>query len=217
MLAGRPPFGFLRWFQLFCFFHLVSAVCLPDQGSHFSFACLIRAAVFRLLAWLGQPFFVCHHRLWFGLSFFALGICGLFFLSLPQAFVYILFLSRPFLPQAFVLDFSSLRLFEGISVPLNCWHHALRLPLVRRVGGPRGQPASMLCSMDWRLTNGWSWFWLCLAWLRETCLVCDFVGVFLVFFFSFFFFSLFVSVFLLFSFLSFFFCLMSSDAKEHNY
>ena len=27
----------------------------------------------------------------------------------------------------------------------------------------------------------------------------------------------FVSVFLLFSFLSFFFCLMSSDAKEHNY
>ena len=37
------------------------------------------------------------------------------------------------------------------------------------------------------------------------------------FFFFFFFFSLFVSVFLLFSFLSFFFCLMSSDAKEHNY
>ena len=34
------------------------------------FACLIRAAIFRLLAWLGQPFFVCHHRLWFGLSFF---------------------------------------------------------------------------------------------------------------------------------------------------
>ena len=30
MLAGRPPFGFLRLFQLFCFFHLVSAVCLPD-------------------------------------------------------------------------------------------------------------------------------------------------------------------------------------------
>ena len=30
MLAGRQPFGVLRWFQLFCFFHLVSAVCLPD-------------------------------------------------------------------------------------------------------------------------------------------------------------------------------------------
>ena len=29
-LAGRPPFGFLRRFQLFCFFRLVSAVCLPD-------------------------------------------------------------------------------------------------------------------------------------------------------------------------------------------
>ena len=25
-----PPFGVLRWFQLFCFFHLVPAVCLPD-------------------------------------------------------------------------------------------------------------------------------------------------------------------------------------------
>ena len=54
MLAGRQPYGVLRWFQLFCFFHLVSAVCLPDRGSHFSFAT---------------------------------SICGLVFLSLPQAFV----------------------------------------------------------------------------------------------------------------------------------
>ena len=30
MLTGRQTFGVLRWFQLFCFFHLVSAVCLPD-------------------------------------------------------------------------------------------------------------------------------------------------------------------------------------------
>ena len=30
MLAGRPAFAFLRWFQLFYLFHLVSAVCLPD-------------------------------------------------------------------------------------------------------------------------------------------------------------------------------------------
>ena len=30
MLAGKQPFGVLRWFQLFCFFHLVSAVCLTD-------------------------------------------------------------------------------------------------------------------------------------------------------------------------------------------
>ena len=58
MLADRQPFGVLRWFQLFCLFHLVLAVCLPD--------------------WLGQPFFVCHQHLWFGLSFFATGICGLF-------------------------------------------------------------------------------------------------------------------------------------------
>ena len=38
-----------------------------------------------LPAWLGQPFFVCHQHLWFGLSFFATGICSLFFLSLPQS------------------------------------------------------------------------------------------------------------------------------------
>ena len=30
MLAGRQPLGVWRWFQLFCFFHLVSAVCLTD-------------------------------------------------------------------------------------------------------------------------------------------------------------------------------------------
>ena len=50
-----------------------------------------------------------------------------------------------------MVDFFSLpcqRLLEDISVPLNFWHHALRLPLVRRVGGPRGQPVSMLCGMD---------------------------------------------------------------------
>ena len=30
VVRGRPPFAFLRWFQLFCLFRLVSAVCLPD-------------------------------------------------------------------------------------------------------------------------------------------------------------------------------------------
>ena len=30
MLAGRQPFGVLMWFQLFCFFHLVSAVSVLD-------------------------------------------------------------------------------------------------------------------------------------------------------------------------------------------
>ena len=30
LFAGRPSVAFLRWFQLFCLFHLVSAVCLPD-------------------------------------------------------------------------------------------------------------------------------------------------------------------------------------------
>ena len=48
MFAGRPPFAFLRWFELvFCvLFHLVSAVCLPDLGSHFSFAINICGLVF---------------------------------------------------------------------------------------------------------------------------------------------------------------------------
>ena len=78
MLAGRQPFGVLRWFQLFCFSLLFGVSCLLDC--------------------LGKPFFVCHQHLWFGLSFFATGICGLFFLSLPQAFAYCLFLSWPFLP-----------------------------------------------------------------------------------------------------------------------
>ena len=67
MLAGRQPFGVLRWFQLFLFLA-------------FGVSCL--------LDWLGKPFFVCHQHLWFALSFFATGISGLFFLSLPQAFVY---------------------------------------------------------------------------------------------------------------------------------
>ena len=34
-----------------------------------------------LLARFGQPFLVCYQHLWFGLSFFATGICDLFFLS----------------------------------------------------------------------------------------------------------------------------------------
>ena len=62
MFAGRPPFAFLRWFQLFCFFHVVLAVCLPDYGSPFSFATNICGLVF--------------------LSLPQAGICGLFFLFL---------------------------------------------------------------------------------------------------------------------------------------
>ena len=65
MLAGRQPLGF----------EVVSAVLFLSFG------------VSCLLACLGQPFFVCHQLLWFGLSFFATGICGLFFLFLSQAFV----------------------------------------------------------------------------------------------------------------------------------
>ena len=46
MFAGRPPFAFLRWFQLFCFFHLVLTVCLRDKGSPFSFATSFCGLVF---------------------------------------------------------------------------------------------------------------------------------------------------------------------------
>ena len=66
MLAGRQPFWVLRWFQLFCFFHLVSAVCLPDYGSHFSFATSIcgRLVFFSLpQAFVVCSFFLCHRHL----------------------------------------------------------------------------------------------------------------------------------------------------------
>ena len=46
MFAGRPPFAFLRWFQLFCFFHLALTVCLRDKGSSFSFATSFCGLVF---------------------------------------------------------------------------------------------------------------------------------------------------------------------------
>jgi len=84
MLAGRQQFGVLRWFPLFCFFHLVSAVCLPDKGSHFSFATRI---------------------------------CGLVFLSLPQAFV-VCFLSS--FATGIYVQFLSFTAFsaEGIRVRL---------------------------------------------------------------------------------------------------
>ena len=65
MLAGRQQFGVLRWFQLFCFFHLVSAVCLA-----------IREAIFCLPpAFVVCSFFLCHRHLWSVLSFIATGIC----------------------------------------------------------------------------------------------------------------------------------------------
>ena len=58
MLAGRQPFGFLRWFQLFCFFHL------------------IRAAIFHLPpAFVVWSFFPCHRHLWSVRPFFATDIC----------------------------------------------------------------------------------------------------------------------------------------------
>ena len=75
--SGRLPFGFLRCFSCFVSFIWCQL-----------FACLIRAAIFRLPpAFVVCSFFLCHRHLWSGLSFFATGICGLVFLSLPLAFV----------------------------------------------------------------------------------------------------------------------------------
>ena len=81
--GGSPPYACRN--ATVWGFEVVSAVLFLSFG------------VSCLLAWLGKPFFVCHQHLWFGLSFIATGICGLFFLSLPQAFMYSLFLSWPFL------------------------------------------------------------------------------------------------------------------------
>ena len=65
ILAGGQPFEVLRWFQLFCFIHLVSAVCLT-----------IRETIFRLPpAFVVCSFFLCHRHLRSVLSFFATGIC----------------------------------------------------------------------------------------------------------------------------------------------
>ena len=44
-------------------FEVVSAVLFLSFGVSY------------LLAWLGQPFFICHQHLWFALLFFATGIC----------------------------------------------------------------------------------------------------------------------------------------------
>ena len=53
------------WFQLFCFFHLVSTVCLTDWGSHFSFGTSICSLVFLSLpqAFVVCSFFLCHRHL----------------------------------------------------------------------------------------------------------------------------------------------------------
>ena len=108
-------------------------------------------------------FFLCPGHLWLVLSFFATGICV-----------------HPLSFAAFSAVGIRVRLFVFALVwGYQCTSQFLAscsaLAARQTSGGPRGQPASMLCSMDWRLTNGWPWFWLCLAWLRETCLVCDYI------------------------------------------
>ena len=67
MLAGRQSFGFYGGFR--CFFLLSFGQCQL-------FACLSRAAIFRLPpAFVVWFFFLCHRHLWSVLSFFDTGIC----------------------------------------------------------------------------------------------------------------------------------------------
>ena len=64
------------------------------------FACLIRAAIFRLPStFVVWSFFLCHRHLWYVLSSSSSSFLFLFFvfLFLSQAFVYSFFLTRPFL------------------------------------------------------------------------------------------------------------------------
>ena len=103
------PFFFFFFFNLWTFCTRLLACLIRAAILHFSFRLhlfeVVSAVLFLsfgvscLLAWLGQPFFVCYQHLWFGLSFFATGLLLLLFvcLILSQAFVYSFFLTRPFL------------------------------------------------------------------------------------------------------------------------
>ena len=115
MLAGRQPFGVLRWFQLFCFFYLVSAVCLPDESSHFSFATSICGLVF-----------LCHRHLRSVLSFFATGIC-------VQSLSFTAFSAVGLRVRLFVS--ALLALVSGYHLSLSFWYHAVRLLLVSFILG----------------------------------------------------------------------------------
>ena len=114
------------------------------------FACLIRAAIFRLPpSFVVWSFFLCHRHLWSVLSFFATGIC-----VHPISFT--AFSTLGIRVRLFV--FALLALVWGYQCTspflVSCYALANRQPS----GRPRGQPASILCSMDRRLTNGWPWF-----------------------------------------------------------
>ena len=68
----------LLWFGVFCCCFLPPYACRLATVWVFdvvSAVLFLSFAVSCLRAWLGQPFFICHQHLWFGLSFFATGIC----------------------------------------------------------------------------------------------------------------------------------------------
>ena len=89
------------------------------------FACLIRAAIFRLLpAFVVWSFFLCHRHLWSVLFFFATGIC-------VQSLSFMAFSAVGIRVRLFVFAL----LVQGISVSLSFWYHAVRLLLVSFILG----------------------------------------------------------------------------------
>ena len=108
MLACRPQFGFLRWFQLFYFFHL-----------WFGVSCL--------LAWLRQPLIFRLPPAFVVWSFFATGICvqSLSFTAFSAVGIRV----RPFV-------FALLPLVSGYQCTCQFFlYHAVRLLLVSFILG----------------------------------------------------------------------------------
>ena len=91
------------------------------------FACLIRAAIFRLPpAFVVLPFFLCHRHLWSVLSFLAIGIC-------VQSLSFTAFSAIGIHVRLFV--FALLALVSGYHLSLSFWYHAVPLLLVSFILG----------------------------------------------------------------------------------
>ena len=91
------------------------------------FACLIRAAIFRLPpAFVVRPFFLCHRHLWSVLSFFAIGIC-------VQSLSFMAFSAVGIRVRLFV--FALLVLVSGYHLSLSFWYHAVCLLLISFILG----------------------------------------------------------------------------------
>ena len=91
-------------------------------------------------------FFLCPRYLWPVLSFFATGIC-------VQPLSFTAFSAVGIRVRNFVFA-----LVSGYQCTSQFLASCSALAVRQTSGGPRGQPASIMCSMDRRLTSGWPWF-----------------------------------------------------------